>query len=270
MFSSPAALAREIHEIIHHERAAEIFANGWLHDGQIPCPSVGAMCFFAGRFLRGQGLKEQVGSTGEFGGDAIQAAIDQMKSEDELGLTTSIIETKSAEFEAQRFHLSGIRADPTENHKHEWWDIVDRFLLPDPKENTVVQAGERIVARKCLEALMLRAAFTSDVKRIRALADVMELLSGQSRLKISNAQRIAALVRREFGPLNHRLGRPPSKSEIKEFLLGVADDLSDDGNAWAQAFKMLAWPEDDDRRGRKDGDMISKLITEVRRRQAPE
>ena len=80
---------------------------------------------------------------------------------------------------------------------------------------------------------------------------------GSSRLKVS--QFIANEILLWTPHLRHELGKEPSKSQIKEFLLTLEPDkLSGRDEAWSQAFKLLKFPNN--RNSRMTGANRDRII----------
>ena len=259
------ALHEELKSFLAHPCAVEIAMNQWTLDSGLPRPSLDLIQFIGFRMLKGEGIKEFAGNHDEK--EVLELAFDTMRGESE-DETIVAIEKVLDKLEAEKFLDAGKRVNPDSNPKHEWWGALESFLFPESDSSPEMQRGERAIARKVLESLFLRALFNLDVPRIQALVNTLSMIADDKLPELSNAQRIAGAVLLNRHALTVHLGRPPMKTEVQEFLLGVAPSLSDDPNVWAGAWKMVGWQSDEAATKRSDKEAIARLVAKVNRTRA--
>ncbi len=236
-----SALAKEINDIIQHERADEIFMNGWLHDRNVPVPSVEAIRFLASQFLNTEEFLEFV-AVGHPENVVIEKALSDARRNDE---------TSTLQFVAQEWpFLESERLRNSETTKksrmHEWREILRSFLHPSEPHSH----GRRAMARGFLEALILRSIFHYDTGAIRGLADVLDLIRRGEDAQATPSNRIASKILCWKTRVEWELKEPPTKAEMRAFFEAYyPGQLSEDKETWSKAWSMANWPTSGDRRG---------------------
>lgn len=238
-----SALAKEIHRIIHHDRADEIFINGWLHDGTVPVPSVDAIRFLTSQLLATKEFLQYVEA-----GHPVNAVIEKALSETRWNDETSIKEFVAWEqpfLESERFRNS---ESTKETRMHEWREILRTFHHPSEPHSH----GRRAIARVFLESLFLKAIFHFDTDAIRGLADVLDLIRRGEDAQASPSNRIASEILGWKTRVEGELGELPTKAEMRAFLEAYYPrQLSDDKETWSKAWTLTNWPAENNRKGRR-------------------
>ena len=236
-----SALAKEIHDIIQHERADEIFMNGWLHDGNVPVPSIEAIRFLASQFLGTEEFLEFV-AAGHPENVVIEKALSGARRNDETA-TKQFVARELPFLESERFRNSEAAK---ETRMHEWREILRSFLHPSEPHSHC----RRAIARGFLEALFLRSIFHYDTDAIRGLANVLDLIRKGDDVQATPANRIASEILGWKTRVEWELKEPPTKAEMRAFLEAYyPGQLSDDKETWSKAWSMANWPTNNDRKG---------------------
>ena len=215
--------------------------NGWLHDGNVPVPSIEAIRFLASQFLGTEDFLEFV-AAGHPENAVIEKALSGAKQNDE----TAIMQFVARELpflESERLRNSEAA---NETRMHEWREILRSFLHPSEPHSH----GRRAIARGFLEALILRSIFHYDTDAIRGLADVLDLIRRGEDAQATPSNRIASEILGWKTRVEWELQEPPTKAEMRAFLEAYyPGQLSDDKETWSKAWAMANWPTDNDRKG---------------------
>ena len=258
-------LLEELESFLANPRANEIIANDWLHDGDLPMPSLDLIRYLAVRLLGVHGMRIAT-ETGERYA-LIDCLIGALREETSEARRASIPQYLNR-LDCFRYLHSPVKGDP---FIHEWLPILSAFLYPggdgrDP-DSIALAAGERILARGFLETMTHRAIFTQDHRRVRSLAEAMKIMARGSAVVPTVANRVKGEVLRAFPYLREMLGRNPSRAEIVHFVRQLAEFKGDPpfpvrGNPWSDAFKVLSYPADP-RKVRIDSLKITQLARGV-------
>ncbi len=247
--SDLAKLAKELRDITGHDRAEEIFANEWLYDGSLPVPSVELVRFLAAQCLDAKGFLAYASNNDLEA--CIKFLVSIIRECPDKELHAQIVsENDFTESERLRLTESG-----KSTRMHEWEPIIGHFLYAESD-------GQRAVAKHIMEVLLLRAAFHFDVEAIRSLADALELRRKNEFAQCSPSQRIASEILNWKLRLTLELGRLPSKSEMKTFLMRLYPYLPDpDKNPkqWSAAWRLTRWPSDGDRKGERSKAALERI-----------
>jgi hypothetical protein len=256
-----ASLLDELEALLKNPRACEILANDWLHDGTLQVPSLELMRYFACRMLTGYGVK--IKATMHDRNGFIDWLVKHLRSETEEGRVSSIPRTLRR-LDCFKYLHTGKNCDP---NLHEWLPLLWPYLYPETPEGDTdavrVAAGERMIARGLIEAMMHRALFTMDYKRLESLAAAMKIIRQSKSMKPTVENRVMGEILRWLPYLEERLDRLPSRAELEAFIRERAAFMSDDDFAerrhpWAKAYKNLKYPSEK-RTIRMDRDLIQKL-----------
>jgi hypothetical protein len=202
-------LLAEVESFIAHPRAAEILLNDWLHDAALPIPSPELIAYFSLRLLGGNGsILEKVATLDRFA--AAQAIVDAFREESPAERLASI-ERCRRRIECLKLLVSG-RKGSFNPHMAEWLPVLEPFLHPG---TSPLSQGFRSLSRGVLEAMVLRAVFHYDVKRLEALTTSLRVIRDGQEIIPPHAQRIAAEVIRWLPWLQENLRRFPTKEEFK-------------------------------------------------------
>lgn len=228
------SLTTELQNILRHERAEDVFTNGWLHDEEIPMPSTDLILALAMRFASGTIMESLAIKSLD---DVVREAVAFLRSEDEEKTFAIFRDYLS------RIRTSDVELNESQNWKrHEWWSLMEMFLFPDPTAQVEIQAAQRYLARRFLETLFLRAVYTFDSSRVRDLSKVLEMISKSQFPDMKNSQKIAAAILRDRALVEKAAGRPLSKHQLKDILTELYDDLPTDETAWQVGFRLISFP----------------------------
>ena len=224
----------------------------FIYDGSLNAPSNDLILLIFNSLLRDKSLLESLYNISEEEGFAKIAALIAKTKEDTI--------SNIAFLEARRqvmFSLLYKHDNEGERASH-WWPLVDTLR----SSNSSI---ERLLAKKAIDLLVSRALWHLETENLETLALVTKEFSSGTYDKGTNARRIAHDIIEGETFLSEKLKRHPIKSETKEFLLGVNEDLSDSPKDWANAFKLIGMSNDEDRTQKKDTEEITRLINEVNR-----
>lgn len=249
----------EAQSLISHPRADEIFANDWLHDGELPVPSAEFMQYLGFRLMTGCGIQITAATSSR---DVILAeivkALRDESDEERLDAVRSVLE----KLKCYRLLHAG-KKGTNDRFAHEWRGVLWPFLYPadasDGSDAVTLAAGRRAIAREIIESMVLRAVFRWDSGRIEGLAAVLREIRDGRQPVATIENRAAGEIMRWLPWLSENLGHHPSKSEMKAFILDVSPDLSDKTNSWAKAWKLVGYPKDNERERRIDLGEILQL-----------
>lgn len=248
-------MARELHGIIHHAHAAHILAHDWVQDSTLPIPSVRAiLLLFA--MLGSRDVTIAAGRTQRDAPVDFLECIATMEEEEMLPLLLRELRklpleilTETAGWQTS-FHqsdellFSGSRA-------YEWSAMLDLFNHLSRGGGVTRDCGARVLARRFLEALMLRAVLHRDTEALRGLTDALEGSTPQP--PVTN--RIASEICGWQPRLSNELGRELTKGAMKAFLSEMYPYFAEaHPNIWADAWKLAGWSTENDRKGPRNND----------------
>ncbi|MEJ6578434.1 MAG: hypothetical protein QNL33_18005 [Akkermansiaceae bacterium] len=117
------------------------------------------------------------------------------------------------------------------------------------------------MSKMITELLVARAVHHRDYQSLEGLAALIKESGAENRKGPKAARFLAGLIISNQDYLAAQLERDPTKSEIKQFLTGISDDLSTKDNTWSNAFQLLGWDKKNDRKIKsRNIDLISRLI----------
>jgi hypothetical protein len=261
------ALLEELEALITNGRAHEILDNGWLHDGQLKMPTLDLIRYLGFRMLESFQLK--IDASKMIRSDLISKLLVYLKKESGESRRSSIPQTLQR-LDCFKYFNAGKKGS-SDPYAHEWLSIISPFLYPTaPKKDPnaiAISAGERIIARGLLETMVLRSIFTSDHKRLQSLSAAVKAIRFNKEVKPTVTNRIKAEVLRSAPYLHERLGRFPSRAEIKLFIEQLTawsgeDPLPVRRNPWKEAFGIIN-DVASSRTVRLDEDLIVKLARDA-------
>jgi len=246
-------VAQELYNILHHPRAAEIFANEWVQDSNLPIPSIRAILLLFS--LLGQDDATII--AGQPPGEVNLLEFIASGPEKET-LPVLLAELRKfplqAFAEAARREASFHQSDEllfTGSRAYEWTRALRLFTHLSFGGSKRQDHGARAIARRFLEALLLRAVLHRDAAALRGLADAMEGSTPQP--PVTN--RIASEICGWLPRLSSELGREPTKGAMKAFLTEMYPYFADaNATTWSDAWKLAGWSTDNDRKGPRNHD----------------
>lgn len=246
-----ANLQQDLEDMLSNPRADEILSNGWFYDGTLPIPSGPLLELLCVQLLHDWGRFEWFAMAGSSGvTETIHAYIGQARSHSDE-VKRDLVAMSVARMNLFSFSF-GI-----EPKMLVWW-LVKISLCSEEMEGTALEIGRRRLVRFMLEALSLRAFFLHGVP-------VLEGLSGFSRVEArfleahkTSAQIVATKMFYWLPFLQSKLGKAPSFTEMKEFLLGLFPRLTTNKGTWSEARReyycwkvpIWSWKIDKDQIGR--------------------
>lgn len=241
-------LLKEFESLRTNSRLTDILNSFFLYDEEIDAPSEDLISLIAGVILDDRDLLKTLNDlTVEDGIAEIADRIAQTKIE-----TSQKIAKEEAE---HQILFSLFYPDDGEGERLSKWRRLVKTMR-DPKETI-----DRIFAQKVIDVMVARAIWHLDYQSLEALARVNKEIATNSYEKVSASREVTRQIIRHEEYLSDKLKRPPSKTEIKDFLLGIDDSLSDSPKLWSKAFKLLGWTSKSDRKMKSaDKDIITKLI----------
>lgn len=255
---SGSLLLAEVEAFIAHPRAEEILLNDWLHDSALPIPSPELIAYFSLRLLGGTGILEKVATLDRL--DAARAIVAAFRDETRSDRLASI-ERCRRRIECLKLLVSG-RKGSFNPHMAEWLPVLEPFLHPG---DTPLSQGFRALSRGVLEAMILRAIFHYDVKRIEALTASLRVIRDRQEIIPPHAQRIAAEVIRWLPWVQGNLQRFPTKEEFKAFLRSVyPDEMPERDEPFVAAYQLIGYQGPADHRRKMDAALITRLALTAR------
>jgi len=260
-------LLKELETLLSNPRAEEIIANDWLHDGNLPMPSLDLIRYLGARMVSGHGIKLKAAETERYA--LISLLVEFLKNEDEAERVASIPRMLRG-LDSFRFLHEG-KVGSYDIFAHEWLPILFIFLYPDAPQNhpnaIAYKAGERIIARGLLETMTLRAVFTMDHKRLESLSKATKQIRSNRYQKPTVKNRIKGEILRWLPLLSEHLKRLPSRSELEQFIRAYASwngekEYATRANAWSDSFRDLSYPAAP-RKIRIDREAIEKLARQM-------
>ena len=113
-----------------------------------------------------------------------------------------------------------------------WAMLIENFREPKT-------ACHRLVAQNGVSFLTNVALLKSDVEMIEALPEAFKEVLYKTSPRNKNVNNVISSVLYYYPYLKNNLGRDPTKEELKNFILHVEADLSDEPRDWATAHKFL-------------------------------
>ena len=251
-------LNTEFKALLDNPRADEILTNEWLHDDTLPIPSVGLIELVSVQLLHDAGRFDWFHKAADKGLlQAIRLFLKQSRD------YTSEIRERMVKISVGRMHLYsfvlGLNQDTLG-----WWLAKGSFEFDD-FEGTVLPVGKSRLARCMLELLTLRAFHSNDLPQLEGLCEVTRIKIGQGEQHLSSSQLVAKNMFVWLPFLTKKLGRSPSATEMKWFLLELDPNLPKSHTTWAKAHKnYFLW--DKSPRSRKVArDQIWKIANEAKK-----
>lgn len=254
------ALVGEVNAFLDHPRAHEILLGEWLHDSSLPAPSAELLDYFAGEALCAPGrltvfhLAETAGVS-----DAVKRLIHDLKVTPPIGARSSVVATLQRQ---KLLRLVRVGKGGSGVNSLGWWLLLWGFRN-DSADHPLFPQGERRMAQVMFQAMMLRAVFYQDVKRLEGLAEAARASLLPSEINPPAAHLIAVQMFRWMPYLREKLGRSPQKSEMQFFLLDLHTGLSDSPKDWSEAAKIIRF-EQPDRSKRVDRDLLLKIVVQAK------
>lgn len=249
-------LEKEFLELKSNPGLNEIMQGFFIYDGAFVAPSNDLILLIIGGVLKDKELLDILYELTEEEGFKKIATLIAATSEEAVSNMAQLEATRQVTF-------SLLYTDDFEGERaSHWWPLVDTL-------RTSELAIERLLAKKAIDLLVARALWHLDTASLEALAVVTRELEEGVYDKGRSERDVAREIIEYNTFLTQRLGRTPSKSECKEFLLGIDENLSDSPKTWSKAFKLAGVIESKDRKQKKDTFAISRLINEVNRNQSP-
>ena len=270
--SEAGAIAEELFEIIHNERAEHIFTNEWLHDSTLRIPSVNAILLMAEILLgddnltigKADPLPQERTNLFEFAGihpmtETLPAIVFQLRKHSQDTLT-AIAQRYWGGVAGEKLRHGGEKLRYDGSRRAEWGRLYDRFHLMAFGKTSAKDNGARGLARRLMESLFLRAMLFRDSDSFRALADVIDLDGPQS----WDRHRIASEAVGWESRLSRELMRNVSKGEMKAFLREFFPRLTDGKNEWTAAWKLAKWPTNLDKKGTRHYDEVIAIAKRIK------
>lgn len=223
-----AVLNEEFEALLDNPRAAEILTNEWLHDDTLPIPSVRLIELISVQLLHDPGSYRSIITAAEKG--ILEAMRSYVK---ECRECTSTIRKRLVGLSVARMHLFSFVYALDQNMLG-WWLAKESFKM-DGFEGTVLPIGKRRLARCTLEALTLRAFLLDDQPQVEGLSEVTRLNIGHRESHLTSSQLVARNMFIWLPFLNEKLGRAPSPTEMKGFLVTLYPNLTKSDTTWSEA-----------------------------------
>ncbi len=254
-------LLDELNELLSNPRASEILLSDWLHDGDLPRPSIALIVHIGWRLIHDPGIYREAAILDR---NALADRIVELLRSESSETRINSLKRISVAIEADRLDFSEAHKDASP-HVHEWILLIGDFLYPsdrwgDGKNSLSIAAGQRALARGIIEALFFRTIMHVDSERLTGLVQALQLVRDGRKINPPKRSQIAAGILRATPLLHEQLGMQPTKSEVKTFLLhAFPDDYTDHSNTWTEAFKIVGFPNGDDRKRIMDSEKIIGL-----------
>jgi hypothetical protein len=228
-------LNAEFKELLDNPRADEILSNDWLHDETLSIPSIALIQLVSVQLLhiqRGWRWCLVAGNQGLL--EAIRLFLKESR-----GYSNEIRE-RQVKVSVARMHIASFAFGLNQDTLG-WWLAKQSFQF-DAFQETVDPLGKSRLARYMLELLTLRAFYFNDLQQLEGLCAITRIEKGNREYPLTSSQRIAREIFVWLSFLSEKLGRSPSISEMKMFLLQINRDLSDNDVTWSQATKFyIKW-----------------------------
>ena len=242
---------KEFMGLAKHEDLYEILCGFWLYDDSYPTPSKEFIVFLSNIILRDNGMLDRLDSmTRDEGLKHIAVKIVSTSEKPE-------ILRKIASEEGFRQYAAALMfgTDPVSKNCANWWGLMCSFCYP--KTTT-----ERIVAQYFIEHLTSHSLFNYDRHMILALAEVRGILYKDSHPENTTSRTISHEVYYFHSYLRIKLGRLPSKAEMKSFIQGVRPQLDGRDKSWKTVLRDCPLKFRDARSGERNANVIARLGSE--------
>jgi len=231
------ALSLEFDALLSNDDCEAIVNNDWLHNHELPVPSIELISYFAFRIQLEHADKHMAE---KYGRDELISHIIESFRKEQPEIRVKSFPRVLQHIDCYKYLFSGKRSSSFP-YIHEWLPYLSDFL-ERPRHESL-----SIMSRGFLETLTLRAIHTYDHGRIHSLAEALRIIKQDERAPQTVENRVKGEISRSLPFLSEKLNRCPSRSEIMYFikelggLLGE-DEFSEDRTPWTNAFKELGYP----------------------------
>jgi len=247
-------IAKDFKEFADHPRLDEILRGEWIHDSSLPVPSVKLIVFLGAVLLRDGELLDELSELEIEPGEAL--VIEKIKS-------TKIEKIAFlATLEAKR-RVTASYSFPNENTqrlRHEWENFMWHFREPESPMH-------RIIAHRCIQMLTTRSIWEGDHEMLGSLALATEEHYMRIWAKNAPLRDTISNILYWFDEVKHHINRPPSKTDMKEFIevyYDNAEHAKANRHTWSKAYTITGLFSDD-RRGKRDKAGIQDLAKKLRK-----
>jgi hypothetical protein len=144
-----------------------------------------------------------------------------------------------------------------------WW--LCKWGLDNDHEKPEHKTGARRIAHAMNEALVARSLYHGDWKQINELAAVTQAVRKTRNHEGPKCIEVVLRIFTWHGHLAAKLGRPPSREELKSFILDLGDGISSRKETWCDAFNFLLLEYASPRSIRRDEMEITRLARLARK-----
>lgn len=250
-----ATLLCEVKTFLNGQSPELILAKQWFHDGSVAVPSRELLAYAAHEMLLGSNRITCAEAAGFAGIDAaFSCFIDLTRKIDDVSLRTTI------EHAVASLTLISWTGGDARSH---WW--LCRWV-GFQHEKPIRTLGAQRIAQSMTETLIARALFMADWKDIQELAEVTKCAQqGDPGFQRPAAMDVALLIFKWHRHLQTKLGRAPSREELKKFILAVEGATRTSNDAWNDGFRLIQLPFAGPRSIRADSWDIEKLANAAKR-----
>jgi hypothetical protein len=241
-------LTADVRSFIASPHPQWVLAKEWLHDCDVPPPTIDLLSYIAHEMLHGSHRQSCCEA-------AFACFIDFTRKLDSQAMKNSI------QHAVARLTFIGWWGGEKRAH---WW--LCRWGMERVHGKAVQMYGARKIAHAINETLVARSLCSGDWQQINELAAVTKAAITEERSHAGEARNeIALQIFIWHQHLAAKLERPPSRQELKDFIRHVQPDCPTSNDAWSEAVRLLQIPLASPRTVRGDNMRIPKLARLARK-----